>query len=93
MNEYRTRLGINSEPTSQNDSINNLGKKPGFMSLAEVYGLPDDMMLGSGRQQVQSVNQEYFDYVSALLSAPSVDILKFWEARTAFSLIILTPES
>jgi hypothetical protein len=82
MDEYRARLGINSELASQNHSVNNSGNKPGFMSLAEVYGLPNDMMLGSGRQKVQSVDQEYTDYVSAVLSAPSVDILKFWEART-----------
>ena len=63
MNEYHARLGINLEATSQNDGVNNSGDKPGYMSLAEVYGLPDDMMLGpgSGRQQVQSVDQEYSD--------------------------------
>ena len=92
MNEYCARLGINLEATSQNDG-NDLGNNPGFMSLAEVYGLGDDMTIGSERQQAQSVDQEYSEYVSAVLSASSVDILKFWEACTAFSLIIPTPES
>jgi hypothetical protein len=92
MNEYRARLGINSEETSQNLG-NDSGSNPGFMSLAEAYGLEDDMTIGSGRQQAQSVNQEYTDYVSAVLSAPSTDILKFWEACTTSSLIIPTPES
>lgn len=89
MNEYRIKLGINSETTSQNDSINESGNIPGFMSLAEVYGLEDDMTIGSGhQQQVQSVDQEYSEYVSAVLSPSTVDILKFWEVCTAFSLII-----
>jgi hypothetical protein len=82
MKEYRAKLGMNSEAISQNNSVDDSGKKPGYMSLAEVYGLPDDMMLGSGCQQVRSVDQEYSDYVSGVLSAPSMDILKFWEAST-----------
>lgn len=91
MNEYRVRLGMKSDSTSQNDGIN-ASKKPGFMSLAELYGLKDDMMIGSGFQQAKSVEQEYSDYVSAMLSAPSADILKFWEVcrASSFSLIILT---
>jgi hypothetical protein len=93
MKEYRSRLGINSEATSQNDNINDLRNKPGYMSLAEVYGLGEDMIVGSGGQRVQSIDQEYSEYVSAVLSSSSVDILKFWEACIVFSLIVPSPDS
>jgi hypothetical protein len=90
MKEYRARLGVSFDAISQN-SANDSANKPGFMSLAEVYGLEEDMMIGSERRQAHSVDQEYSEYVSAVLSAPSVDILKFWEASTPSSLINLTP--
>jgi hypothetical protein len=53
---------------------------PQFMSLAEQYGLGDEMEIGSGTgTEEQTIEQEYDSYVTAALSAKTTDILKFWE--------------
>lgn len=90
MKEYRTRLGIDSEATSQKKSAIDSGNTPGYVLLADMYGLDNDMKVGSGGRLGQSVDQEYNEYVSAVLSAPSVDILKFWEACTFFFSLIVS---
>jgi hypothetical protein len=53
---------------------------PQFMSLAEQYGLGDEMEIGSGSgPDEQTIEQEYDLYVTAALSVKTIDILKFWE--------------
>jgi len=52
---------------------------PKFMSLAEQYGMRDEMEIGSSGTDEQTIEQEYDSYVTAVLSPKTVDILKFWE--------------
>ena len=49
------------------------------MSLAEVYGLKDMQIGASDDVEGQTVEQEFQAYVTAALSKPGTDILKFWE--------------
>jgi hypothetical protein len=49
------------------------------MSLAEVYGLKDMQIGASDDVEGQTVEQEFQAYVTAALSKPGADILKFWE--------------
>ena len=57
------------------------GEIPRYMSLAEQYGLGDDMNIGESNETEQTVEQEYQAYVTATLSPSSVNILKFWEVN------------
>ena len=43
------------------------------------YGLNINMEIGSPSTSMQSVKQEYQAYITGMQSAPTVDILKFWE--------------
>jgi hypothetical protein len=52
---------------------------PAYMSLAEQYSL-DDMEPGASEDVVtQMVEQEYQAYITAFISVPGTDMLKFWE--------------
>lgn len=78
MQEYRenvtTEVEIDLLASSSDDS------RPGYMSLAEQYGLSDDMAIGdSGSSCQATIEQEYQAYITAPLSPQSMDILKFWE--------------
>ena len=50
-----------------------------YMSLAEAYGLKDMQIGVSGDIEVQTVEQEFQAYVTAAISKPGTDSLKFWE--------------
>lgn len=54
---------------------------PRYMSLAQQYGIGDEMRIGRGSQAGghQTVQQEYHLYISTRLSLETIDILKFWE--------------
>jgi hypothetical protein len=53
------------------------------MPLAMQYGL-SDMQFGSSEDlEGQTVDQEYQSYVTAALSKPGTDMLKFWEVSNA----------
>ena len=52
---------------------------PGYMSPVEVYGLKDMQIGASDDVEGQTVEQEFQAYVTAALSKPGADILKFWE--------------
>jgi hypothetical protein len=53
------------------------------MSLAAQYGLSDMDFQSSEDAQGQTVEQEYQSYVTAALSKPGTDMLKFWEVSNA----------
>ena len=62
---------------------------PAYASLAEQYGL-EDMQFGPAEDdRGQTVEQEYQAYVTAALSKPGTDMLKFWEVRRFYQQIIL----
>jgi aminopeptidase C len=48
------------------------------MSLTQQYGIVDKMEIGESSQSVQTIEQEYQAYITALL-VKNVNILKFWE--------------
>lgn len=87
MREYRERIK-NEEPVETSGEDLDTGKTEKFMLLAtEYYGGLDDMVIGgSGGDQrfEQSVEQEYQAYITAPLSAISVNILRFWEVGDLF---------
>jgi hypothetical protein len=56
---------------------------PAYMSLAAQYGLSDMDFQSSEDVQGQTVEQEYQSYVTAALSKPGTDMLKFWEVSNA----------
>ena len=51
----------------------------GYMSLAEAYGLKDMQIGVLGDIEGQMVEQEFQAYITAALSKPGTDSLKFWE--------------
>ena len=51
----------------------------GYMSLAEAYGLKDMQIGVSGDVEGQTMEQEFQAYVTAALSKPGTNSLKFWE--------------
>jgi hypothetical protein len=54
-------------------------RQPAFASLAQQYGLPEDMHLDSDSIEQQTVEQEFQSYVTSQISPPATDIIKFWE--------------
>lgn len=80
MQEYRVRLDGTRAPAE------NPGRGtetvPRYLSLAETYGLEDEMEIGESSGTSQSVEQEFQSYAMAPLSSKNVDLLKFWEVGT-----------
>jgi hypothetical protein len=74
MLEYRENATTEEEQPKASSSA-----APQFMSLAEQYGMGDEMEIGSSGTDEQTIEQEYDSYVTAALSAKTVDILKFWD--------------
>lgn len=78
MQEYRENVTTAADtdlPTSSSEDT-----EPAYMSLAQQYGLSDDMEIGvSGSQCQATIEQEYQSYITAPLSPKSMEILKFWE--------------
>jgi hypothetical protein len=58
------------------DSIEDM---PMYMSLADQYGIADEMEIGESSAITQTIEQEYQAYITAALSLKSINILKFWE--------------
>ena len=82
MIEYRERAKERSEATPAGTNATNTVRStstPGYMSLAEVYGLENMQIGASDDVEGQTVEQEFQAYVTAALSKPGTDILKFWE--------------
>ena len=60
-----------------------------YMTLDAQYGLMDDnMAISSTTATLQTVEQVFQVYVTAPLSLPNIDILKFWEASGELMLLI-----
>jgi hypothetical protein len=76
MLEYRKNT-ITEEEQPKAPSASSLA--PQFMSLAEQYGMGDEMEIGSSGTGEQTIEQEYESYTTAPLSPKMVNILKFWE--------------
>jgi hypothetical protein len=75
MIEYRDNV-ITAVETDQSNAGNSA---PGYMTLAQQYGL-DDMEIGDvGAHRQATVEEEYRSYITAPLSPKSMDIIKFWE--------------
>jgi hypothetical protein len=84
MSEYRA---TNEEPLA-GPIAPILGELPAYMTLDDQYGLMDDDLAIGGTTTGQTVEQEFQAYVTAPLSPPNIDILKFWEvSRELVSLI------
>jgi hypothetical protein len=78
MQEYRENVTTAAETDLLASSSEDSG--PGYMSLAQQYGLSDDMEIGdSGSHSQATIEQEYQSYITAPLSPKSMEILKFWE--------------
>jgi hypothetical protein len=76
MSEYRVTV----EEPSIGPVAPILGESPAYMTLDAQYGLvDDDLAIGGATTQEQTVEQEFQAYVTAPLSSPNIDILKFWE--------------
>jgi hypothetical protein len=52
---------------------------PAYMSLAEKYGMTDMLIADPSNVEERTIEQEYQAYITAPLSPPTTDILKFWE--------------
>lgn len=81
MLKYRERTD-QSASTAEADP--GAGDMPAYMSLADQYGLGDEMDIGTVTSR-QTIEQEYQAYITAQLSARSFDILKFWEVSSDVS--------
>jgi hypothetical protein len=77
MNEYRATTTTEEQPFVAHCA----GELPAYMSLDAQYGLTDDdLAIGYTTTPEQTVEQELQAYITALLSQPTINILKFWEA-------------
>jgi hypothetical protein len=86
MQEYRQNVTTAAETDELASSSVDPG--PAYMSLAEQYGLSDDMEIGDPGSRCQAtIEQEYQSYITAPLSPQSTDILKFWEVSYIGSLV------
>jgi hypothetical protein len=78
MEEYRENVTTATETDPLTSSSED--PEPAYMSLAQQYGLSDDMEIGgSGSHCQATIEQEYQSYITAPLSPKSMEILKFWE--------------
>ena len=85
MLEYRERIKERAGPIASSTTTNPIPQVPAYMSLAEQYGL-DDMELGASEDvETQTVEQEYQAYITALISVPGTDMLKFWEVGKPYN--------
>ncbi len=75
MREYRDRARTSSDPPQTAAE-----EIPRYMTLAERYGLGDDMNIGGPSNAEETIEQEYQAYVTVVRST-FIDILKFWEVR------------
>jgi hypothetical protein len=78
MLEYREKIS-NTEDDIEPPEGSHSGEVPKYMTLAEQYGLSDDMNIGESKANEQTIEQEFQAYITAPLTPTSVNILKFWE--------------
>jgi hypothetical protein len=80
MLEYRENATTGMAPSaSGGSSAATATAVPQYMSLAEQYGIGDEMEIGGSDGVDQTIEQEYQSYVTAALSPKTIDIIKFWE--------------
>ena len=80
MREYREKMrGTAGDPPTPTSNPLSTEDAPRYMSLADQYGIADEMEIGESSQTSQTIEQEYQAYITAALSLKTVDILKFWE--------------
>ena len=87
MLEYRERIKERAGPIALSTTTNptHPTQVPAYMSLAKQYGL-DDMELGASEDvETQTVEQEYQAYITASISVPGTDMLKFWEVGKPYN--------
>jgi hypothetical protein len=81
MAEYRERAKDAGTVSSTviNTPNSTATRAPAYLSLAEEYGLTDMQFATPEDVEGQTLEQEYQSYVTAPLSKPGTDMLKFWE--------------
>jgi hypothetical protein len=82
MIEYRATTATEEQqqqPPPTGTLTPHIGEIPHYMSLDVQYGIEEDDMAIGGSSSDQTVEQEFQAYITAPLSPPSIDILKFWE--------------
>jgi hypothetical protein len=77
MNQYREKLKGTAGESTQNPLPTE--DMPRYMTLADQYGIADEMEIEESSEASQTIEQEYQAYVTAALAQKTVDILKFWE--------------
>jgi len=77
MQEYRVKTRSTGEESTPHDPATT-EDAPMFMSLAQQYGIADEMEIGGCSETTQTIEQEYQAYITAPLSK-NINILKFWE--------------
>ena len=77
MRQYQENEGahVQGNPANPGDRE----ELPAYMSLADQYGLDDDMYIRKPRVGRQTVDEEYRVYVAEAPSDEDTDPLKFWE--------------
>jgi hypothetical protein len=82
MAEYRVRrVGAEAVP-DPSVAVPDGGSNwvPAYYSLTEQYGLGASMQFVSQQSHnIQTVEQEYQSYITALCSGPRTNMVKFWE--------------
>jgi hypothetical protein len=53
-----------------------------YFTLAEDYGLSQDMYFATPNNSDQTVEEEFSSYASGSLSLQGTNMLQFWEVRT-----------
>jgi hypothetical protein len=83
MKKYRHRRTQSTGPeivTGPSQRPLPVQREPAYMSLAERYGLSEDMFLAGGdNSEEQTIEQEYQAYATAPVTASNVDMIKYWE--------------
>ena len=77
MREYCEKMGA-EQSTQTADPLVTVDMLK-YMSLAEQYGIAEDMEIGESSELMQTIEQELQAYITATLSLKIVNILKFWE--------------
>ena len=77
MREYREKMGAEQSTRTADPLVT--ADMPKYMSLAEQYGIAEDMEIGESSELMQTIEQELQAYITAVLSPKNVNILKFWE--------------
>jgi hypothetical protein len=84
MQEYRDKASTAGESTGTSNALDtdmDTVAMPQYMSLAEQYGIQDELEIGESSDIAQTIEQEYQAYITAPIgpNPKKIDILKFWE--------------